>query len=487
MPRYHRADVRNVSSASRGREFPSLARTSSSPSLCCTSERDRMLSLSADPTGAGAALMKQAEDLWGVFEVVPDAMVGVDRGGVIRFVNRQAEAMFGFGRGALVGQLIEVLVPESFRAVHRGQRQGYVADPKTRKLGGVSELTGRKRNGTECPLNIGLAHFGSGEDLLVIAAVRDMTARHESEESRRHADRMSAVVEFSGDAIIAGALDGVITNWNPAAERLFGYTSQEVAGKAASLLSPKERIDDVRVLTARIRAGERVVKLETFGVRKNGEVFPVSLTVSAICDEQDTVIGTSAIARDMTEQRKHFEAAQRIAAIIESSDDAIIGMTLDGIVTNWNPAAGRMYGYCSEEITGMPVIVLSPKDRAGEIEALLAKIKAGEHVEHFQTIRVRKDGTVFPISLTVSSICDLDGAVVGASTIARDVTERKDATRNAQRLAAAEDLVHTVMMSSSVGIALVGQDGLCRVVNQALCDLLGYDEAWFLMRPFDDR
>ena len=115
-----------------------------------------MLSLSADPTGAGAALMKQAEDLWGVFEVVPDAMVGVDRGGVIRFVNRQAEAMFGFGRGELVGQLIEVLVPESFRAVHRGQRQGYVADPKTRKLGSVSELTGRKRDGTEFPVDIGL-------------------------------------------------------------------------------------------------------------------------------------------------------------------------------------------------------------------------------------------------------------------------------------------------------------------------------------------
>jgi two-component system, cell cycle sensor histidine kinase and response regulator CckA len=388
-------------------------------------------------------------------------MVGVDPGGVIRFVNRQAEAMFGFDPGALVGQLIEVLIPESFRAVHRGQRQGYVADPTTRKLGSVSELTGRKRDGTEFPVDIGLAHFGSGEDLLVIAAVRDMTARHESEESRRHADRMSAVVEFSGDAIITGTLDGVITNWNPAAETLFGYTSQEVAGKTASLLSPKERIDDVRVVTAKIRAGERVAKLETLGVRKNGEVFPVSLTVSAICDEQDTVIGTSAIARDMTEQRRHFEAAQRIAAIIESSDDAIIGTTLDGIVTNWNPAAERMYGYCSWEIVGKSIDLLSPPGQAGEIEALLAKIKAGQHVEHLETIRVRKDGTVFPVSLSVSPICDPDGAVVGASAIAHDVTEQKEATRNAQRLAAAEDLVHTVMMSSSVGIALVGQDGLC--------------------------
>jgi diguanylate cyclase (GGDEF)-like protein/PAS domain S-box-containing protein len=237
---------------------------------------------------------------------------------------------------------------------------------------------------------------------------------------------------------------------------------------------------------ATIRAGEPVVKFETFGVRKNGKVFPVSFTVSAICDEQGTAVGTSLIARDLTEQRKLFEAAQRIAAIIEGSDDAIIGTTLDGIVTNWNPAAERMYGYSSEEIVGKSIDLLSPPGQAGEIEALLAKIKAGQHVEHLETIRVRKDRTVFPISLSVSPICDPDGAVVGASAIARDVTEQKDAIRNAQRLATAEDLVHTVMMSSSVGIALVGQDGLCLMVNHTLCDLLGYDEAWFLMHRFDD-
>jgi diguanylate cyclase (GGDEF)-like protein/PAS domain S-box-containing protein len=442
--------------------------------------------MSADPPATGAALGKRGEDLWGVFDVVPDAMVGVDRGGVIRFVNRQAEAMFGFDPGELVGQLIEVLVPQSFRAVHQKQRNGYAADPKTRKLGSGPELIGRRQDGTEFPVDIGLAHIGSGEDLLVIAAVRDMTPRHEAEQSRRHADRMAAVVEFSGDAIITGTLDGVITNWNPAAERLFGYTSQEIAGRSASLLGAKDRVHEVGVAMAKISAGEPVVKLETIGVRKNGKVFPVSLTVSAICDEQCTAVGTSVIARDLTEQRKLFEAAQRIAAIIESSDDAIIAKTLDGIVTNWNPAAERMYGYSSEEIVGKSIDLLSPPGQAGEIEALLAKIKAGQHVEHLETIRVRKDGTVFPISLTVSPICDPDGAVVGASTIARDVTQQRDATRNAQRLAAAEDLVHTVMMSSSVGIALVGQDGLCLIVNHALCDLLGYDEAWFLVHRLDD-
>src|SRR5664280_633674 len=99
--------------------------------------------------------------------------------------------MFGFDPGALVGRLIEVLVPESFRTIHRGQREGYAADPKTRKLGSGPELIGRRQDGTEFPVDIGLAHIGGGDDLLVIAAVRDMTPRHEAEESRRHADRMA--------------------------------------------------------------------------------------------------------------------------------------------------------------------------------------------------------------------------------------------------------------------------------------------------------
>jgi diguanylate cyclase (GGDEF)-like protein/PAS domain S-box-containing protein len=322
-----------------------------------------MLPLSAH-TEPGAALTKQRQELWAVFDALPDAMVGVDARGMIRIVNRQAEAMFGFEPGELVGLLIEVLVPESSRAVHRGQRKGYVADPKTRELGRVSELTGRKRDGTEFPVDIGLAHIGSGDDLLVIAAVRDMTARHEAEKSRRHADRMSAVVEFSGDAMITGTLDGVITNWNPAAERLLGYTSDEVVGRSASLLSVQDRVHEVGAVTARISAGEPVVRLESIAVRKNGEIFPVSLTVSTIFDEQGTAFGTTAIARDMTQQ--------------------------------------------------------------------------------------------------------------------------KEATRNAQRLAVAEDLVHTVMTSSSLGIALVGQDGLCLVVNQTLCDLLGYDDGWFRAHRFDD-
>ena len=438
------------------------------------------------PTSRGTAVGQQEADFEGLLEAMPDALVGVDRTGVIRFVNRQTEALFGYDRDVLVGQLIETLMPVSFWAGHQAQRVGDVADPRTRKMGTDLEPSGRRRDGTEFPADVSLSHLDTGDGPLVIAAVRDMTARNEAEEGRRRSDRLAAVVEFSGDAIMSNTLDGIITSWNPAAERMYGYSSEEIIGKSVRLMSPEGRADEAGAILAKIGAGQPVENFETIRVRKDGTVFPVSLTVAPILDAGGAIIGATAIPRDVTKQRQAFEAAQRLAAVVEFSGDAIMSNTLDGIITSWNPAAERMYGYSSEEIIGTSVILLSTEDRAGDAGAILARVVAGQPVVNFEGIERRKDGTVFPVSLTVSPILDAGGATIGASTIARDVTEQKKAAQNARNLAAAEDLVRTVMASASIGIALADLDGSFRVVNRSLCDLLGYDEAWFLTRRLRD-
>src|SRR5665647_190108 len=233
-----------------------------------------------------------------LLEAMPDALVGVDRAGVIRFVNHRAAALFGYDRDALVGQLVEALVPQSFRMAHQAQRQGYLAAPRTRSMGTEHQFFGVRRDGTEFPVDISLSHVQTGDALLVIAAVRDVTARNEAEEDRRRSDRLLAAIEFSGDAIFTWAMDGVITSWNRAAETLFGYTSQEIAGKSASLLIPMDHIDDARTVMAKITAGRPVEKPETIGLRKDGSVFPVSLTVSPVYDADNSIVGASAIARD---------------------------------------------------------------------------------------------------------------------------------------------------------------------------------------------
>src|ERR1035437_5479262 len=462
------------------------------------------------------------------------------------------------------------------------------------------ELTGRQQDGTELPVNITLSQIDTGDVLLVITATEDATRRNEALEN---AQRMTAIVENSNDAIITKTRDGIVTSWNRAAERMYGYSSEEIIGKSIELLCPNERTGEIETILAKIRAGQHIEHLQTIRIRKDGTAFPVSLTVSPIRDADGAVIGASTIirdvsearqaflsarsmiessldslvaispdglitdvneatvkvtgiprgeligtafsecfteperanaiyqrvfaqgtavdypltmrhrdgtltevlynasvyrdaggkvlgvfaaARDVTELGQRFEAAQRLAAVVEFSGEAIVSTSSDGTVTSWNSAAESLYGYSSEEMIGKSVILLSTEDRIGEADAILAEVAAGQTVVNFERIERRKDGTVFPVSLTISPICDAAGKVVGTSTIARDMTEARKAAENARSLAAAEDLVRTVMASASIGIALADLDGSFRVVNRSLCDLLGYGEAYLLAHRLPD-
>jgi PAS domain S-box-containing protein len=253
-------------------------------------------------------------------------------------------------------------------------------------------------------------------------------------QAAKDAQLIAAIVEYSGDAMIGSTVEGIITSWNPAAERMYGYSSQEIIGRSGNLLAPEGRADEFLDTVALVKAAKAVEHFETTRVRKDGSMVPVSLTVAPMRDEDGVIVGAAEVHRDVTEQRQAFEVAQRMAAIIEGSDDAIVGGSLNGLVTSWNPAAERMYGYTSAEIVGKPAKVLTPKDRNPEIRAVLAKIEAGQPVERLATQRVRKDGTVFPVSLTVSPIRDADGTIVGTSVIHRDLTALDHAAQYARSL-----------------------------------------------------
>src|SRR5665648_633735 len=317
-----------------------------------------------------------------LLEAVPDALVGMDQKGVIQFVNRQTESLFGYDRDQLIGQLIEMLVPETLWQVYDEHRDDYFADPRTRSSELDLVLSGRHVDGGEFPVNISLSHIDTGDVLLVITAVGDVTQR---KLAVKNAELIAAIVQYSDDAIIGETIEGVITSWNPAAERLYGYSSEEIIGRPASLLAPEDRTGEMHANLAQIRAGQPVEHLETTRVRKDGTVFPVSPTVSPIRDQDGVVVGASVICRDMTEQRQAIEVAQRMAAIVKDSEDAIISRGLEDAITSWNAAAERMFGYRAEEVIGGPAEILLPEDRASEMKAVLAKVKAGQHVERLQT------------------------------------------------------------------------------------------------------
>jgi len=246
--------------------------------------------------------------------------------------------------------------------------------------------------------------------------------------------RLAAIVASADDAIIAKDLTGKITSWNHAAERIFGYTEAEAVGQSIRLIIPPERHSEEDHVLQQIAAGHSVDHFETVRCRKDGRCIDVSLTISPLRTPSGKIIGASKIARDITDQKRLERDARWLAAIVESSDDAIISKDLDGIVTSWNRGAERMFGFEASEMIGRSIRLLIPRDLHGEEDDVLARLRRDEPIEHYETVRCRKDGTLFPISLTVSPIRGADGKVIGASKIARDISDKKQAENERQRL-----------------------------------------------------
>lgn len=232
------------------------------------------------------------------------------------------------------------------------------------------------------------------------------------------------------DALIMVDDTSALVYWNPAAERILGYSAEEVIGKPLHQLLTPPRYQDtaIRGFNAFSSSGHGPVigkTIEIEALHKDGHEIPVELSISALLlNGHWHAVG---VLRDISE-RKHAEHEMRLlASIVESTDDAILSEALDGAILSWNAGAERLYGYSAAEIRGQPLSLLVPVDRPDEIAELLGRIRRGEQIKHYETVRVRKDGVQLPISLTISPLRDADGQIVGCSAIGRDITERKRA------------------------------------------------------------
>ncbi|MDB5004041.1 MAG: Response sensor protein [Mucilaginibacter sp.] len=245
---------------------------------------------------------------------------------------------------------------------------------------------------------------------------------------------LAAIIATSDDAIISKTLEGIITSWNPGAERMFGYSEAEALGRHISLIIPPDRLSEEALIISSISQGNKVDHFETVRMAKDGHQFPISVTISPITDRSGKVVGASKIARDITIYQKANEKQGMLAAIVDSSDDTILSKTLDGIITSWNKAAEKMFGYTEQEIIGQHISIIIPPERIQEESFLIGEVSKGNKVDHFHTIRVAKDGRRVPISLTVSPIVDELGRIIGASKIARDITEQLNIEEEKARL-----------------------------------------------------
>jgi PAS domain S-box-containing protein len=291
-----------------------------------------------------------------LLEALPDAVVAVDRDGTIVQVNSQTEDLFGYERDELIGQKVEMLVPETYRRQHHQHRESFAQTPKMRRMGADLDLYARRRNGSEFPVEISLSPV-STERAFVLSAIRDISDRKRIAEELRRANeelhrrtaeqlgeyrsRLASIIDSSEDAILSKGLDGTITSWNRGAERIYGYAAEEVVGKHISILTPSDRPNEIREILQKIASGESIDHYESVRVTKGGERLDVSISVAPLRNAIGEIVGASAIARDITRQ-KRAEAQLRQSQKMEA-----IGRLAGGVAHDFNNILG-IINACTE-------------------------------------------------------------------------------------------------------------------------------------------
>ena len=280
------------------------------------------------------------------------------------------------------------------------------------------------------------------------------------------------------DCIITMDASGRVQEFNPASERVFGFSRSEAVGKelAELIIPPRLRERHRQGLARYLKTGEgpligKLIEIEA--LRRDGSEIMVALAINATQVNGSPIF--TAYLRDITERKRAEETNRRLAAIIESSGDAIISKDLDELVTSWNKEAERLFGYSADEIIGKPITVLVPPDRHNEELGIIERLRQGERVLRYETVYFRKDGTALNVSLAVWPIKDETGNVIGASKIARDITERIRTERRRTTQYAVTNLLAASWTLAEVATELL--EAMALSGDWAFAAIWTYDEA----------
>jgi PAS domain S-box-containing protein len=371
-----------------------------------------------------------------LIEAAPNAMILVNSRGLMTLVNATAETLFGYSRTELLGQPVEMLIPQQYRAGYEGLREGFFLNPSSR----ASDLYGLRRDGSEVPIEIGLNPMQSDEGIITFVSIIDVTERNRAERAlRRSEERFRLMVSSVRDyAILMLDANGHVESWNEGAERLKGYTAEEIVGHHFSCFYPPE-VAASGFPEHELAMAEKDGQFENEGwrVRKDGSRFWANVIITPIYDANGKLDGYSKVTRDITERKQSQEALreseQRLRAITDSLSDGLIVSTPQGLLVYWNAASRAMFGFDESDKLSMDLVnfidlfELSTLD--GRIlqfeEWPMARIIAGEQL-HGLELRIRRVGIDQWLSLSFSGaiVKGEEGSPVAFLTFS-DITERK--------------------------------------------------------------
>jgi diguanylate cyclase (GGDEF)-like protein/PAS domain S-box-containing protein len=353
-----------------------------------------------------------------LLESLRDAVVGVDSGGRIALANSHVERLFGYAHQEVLGRSITQLVPDGLPQPH--------AEPVLLHL--AQDAHALRKDGTRFAAEITVSPLQTTTGLLAAAVIRDVSERRRIEQDLRRSKEQLA--EAQALAKIGSWEWDVPANkvvWSDELYRIYGLEVGEIEPNYEEFLS-RVHPDDRESVDARNRAAfadhkpfEDVKRI----LRPDGEVFLMRTRGQVITDDEGNPARLIGVCEDVTDNIRGKEASNRLAAIVTSSEDAIVSHSGDGVITSWNPGAQRLYGYSADEALGCRIEMLLPRGHEDEDLAILEELRAGERVNHYETQRLRKNGSLVDVSLSVSPLLGPDGQLAEVSSIARDVTERR--------------------------------------------------------------
>lgn len=378
-----------------------------------------------------------------------DAIISKNLTGIIISWNEAAERIFGYTAEEAVGRPISFIIPAEradeepkiMERLVKGERIEHFETVRVRKDGGQVDVS----------LTISPIRDNTGKIIGASKIARDITEKRLAEERlREERERLEVTLASIGDGVIVTDATAHVKFLNPVAEALVGWKREEAANQPLELIfnivneNTRRRADNpaVRALNQGIVVG---LANHTVLIARDGSERAIDDSAAPIRDTKGDVRGVVLVFRDVTGARLAHDFHARLAAIVESSDDAIIGKDLHGIITSWNRGAERIFGYDAQEVIGRPITLLIPPDRLTEEPEILSRLRKGERVDHFETVRITKNRHLVNVSLTISPIRDAEGNIVGVSKIARDITEKKRSeqilTETAQKLRHAQEEV----------------------------------------------